>query len=94
MITNEELKLVNELREQGVDWERVSDAIPNFTDNDRKLYYGYKLGLETDNDDTLVKNAKTLQKIRLARKQLSIERSINNEQIRDIALHQTFNQQV
>lgn len=94
MVNNDQLHLIHELREQGVDWESISEVIEGFTDNDRKLYYGYKLGLETSEDASLIKQAKTLQKIRLSRKELGIERSINNEQVRAIALHKTFTNQV
>ena len=94
MVELDDLRLVHELREQGVDWESIKDTIVGFTDNDRKLYYGFKKGLESKEDVDLVKHAKTLQKIRLSRKQLGIERSINNEQIRDITLHKTFTNQV
>lgn len=94
MVELDDLRLVHELREQGVGWESVKDTIAGFTDNDRKLYYGYKKGLESKEDSDLVKHAKTLQKIRLSRKRLGVERSINNEQIRDITLHKTFTDQV
>lgn len=87
--------LIHELRQQGVDWQTIIDTVDWFTDNDRKVYSGWLLGRqdESNYDATLVKNAKTLQAIRLARKELGIERTINNEQIRDIALHQTFTKQ-
>ena len=94
MVNNNELRVIHELREQGIDWDTIYDTIPNCTDNDRKLYYGYKLGLEEENDSSLLKHAKTLQTIRVERKKLGVERSINNEQVRDIALHQTFTDQV
>jgi hypothetical protein len=93
MVDLQKLRLMYELREQGIDWPTVHDTVGS-TDNDRKLLYGYKLGLEEENDANLLKQAKTLQTIRTARKNLGVERSINNEQIRDISLHQTFTNQV
>lgn len=93
MVEDKQLRLIHELREQGVDWPTIHDVVGS-TDNDRKLYYGFKIGLETETDDDLLKRAKTLQTIRLSRKELGIERSINNEQVRDITLHKTFTKQV
>ena len=93
MVEDKQLRLIHELREQGIDWETIHDTVGS-TDNDRKLYYGFKIGLEQESDNGLIKNAKTLQTIRLSRKELGIERSINNEQIRDITLHRTFTNQV
>ena len=90
MVNLEELKIIHELRESGSSWEEVAELIPTYTDNDRKLYYGYKQGLEDGDLDTAIKNAKQLQAIRKARKVLGIERSINNEQIRDLALQETI----
>lgn len=88
------LKLVHELRELGVGWQEIIDTVDEATDNTRKLYAGWLEGIKETEDNSLLKNAKTLQGIRLARKQLGIERSINNEEIRDIALHKTFSRDV
>jgi hypothetical protein len=89
-----DLKLVHEMRLQGIGWQEITDTVPFASDNTRKLYSGYLIGVEDNEDNTIIKNAKTLQSIRLKRKELGIERSINNEQIRDITLHQTFTHQV
>ena len=93
MINKDDMRLIHELREQGVDWETIHETVGS-ADVDRKAYYGFKMGLlENDNVD-LIKLAKKSQMIRVSAKRLGIERSINNEEIRDIALHQTFTQQV
>ena len=91
-----DFSLIHELRLQGVEWDIIKDSVEWFTDNDRKVYAGWLLGKEENNNtnNDIVKNAKTLQSIRLARKGLGIERAINNEQIRDIALYQSFNYQM
>jgi hypothetical protein len=86
--------LIHEMRLSGVDWQTIKDTVDWFSDNDRKVYTGWLLGMEVSEDNSLLKNAKTLQTIRIERKKLGIERSINNEQVRDIALHQTFTEQV
>lgn len=93
MVNKDTMKLIHELREQGVDWESIHDTLGS-NDVDRKAYYGYQMGLEEESEDNLIKMAKTLQNIRKSKKMLGIERSINNEEIRDIALHQTFTLQV
>ena len=89
-----DFNLIHELRLQSVDWQSIIDTVDWFTDNDRKLYSGWLLAQSETNNTDIIKNAKSLQTIRLERKKLGIERSINNEQIRDIALHQTFNEQL
>lgn len=93
MVDINQLRLIHELRQQGIGWDVIHDTVGS-TDNDRKLYRGYLLGIEEENDSDLLKQAKTLQAIRLARKELGLERSINNEQIRDITLHKTFTNQM
>lgn len=94
MVNEKDLQLIHELREMGSTWDEISTLVPNYTDNDRKLYKGYTIGLESKDEKDVIKNAKVLQTIRKSRKELGYERSINNEQIRDITLHQTFTQQV
>ena len=93
MVSKETMRMIHELREQGIDWETIHETVGS-ADVDRKAYYGFTMGLEEDTQDNLIKHAKTLQNIRKAKKMLGIERSINNEEIRDIALHQTFTEQV
>lgn len=81
---------IHELRESGLGWDEI-----DITDTQRKKYYGWLEAMQSvEEQDNLEKNAKTLQAIRKARKELGIERSINNEQIRDIALHQLFTKEV
>ena len=83
-------ELIHELRESGLEWNEIG-----VTDTTRKKYYGW---LEARKDEeaqsTLESSARTLHAIRLARKELGIERSINNEQIRDLALHKLMNKEV
>ena len=93
MVDLKNMKLIHEMRLQGVGWQTIHDTLGS-NDVDRKAYMGYLLSLEEEQDDKLIKNAKTLQSIRLSRKELGLERSINNEQIRDITLHKTFTNQV
>ncbi len=86
--------LIHEMRLQGIDWQTIKDTVGWFTDNDRKVYVGWLLGQEETEDNQLLKYAKIKSNIRISRKELGIERSINNEVVRDIALHQTFTNQV
>ena len=82
-------ELIHELREQGATWEEIG-----VSDTRRKAYQGWLEAYESiQNEDELEKHAKTLQAIRKARKELGIERSINNEQIRDLALHKIMNKE-
>jgi hypothetical protein len=89
-----DFNLIHELRLSGVSWDNIKDDVEWFTDNDRKVYSGWLLGQEESENSDIVKFAKRRQTIRKERKILGIERSINNEEIRDISLHQTFTQQV
>lgn len=89
-----DLKLVHEMREMGIGWQEITDTVPEASDNTRKLYTGWLEGKKELDTNDIIKNAKTMQNIRLKRKELGIERSINNEQIRDISLHQTFTKDV
>ena len=83
-------ELIHELRESGLGWDEIG-----VTDTLRKKYYGWlEARQEEETQDTLEKNAKTLHAIRLARKELGIERSINNEQIRDLAIHKIMSKEV
>ena len=83
-------ELIHELRESGLNWDEI-----DVTDTLRKKYYGWlEARQEEETQDTLEKNAKTLHAIRLARKELGIERSINNEQIRDLAIHKIMSKEV
>ena len=93
MVSKETMRMIHELREQDIDWETIHETVGS-ADVDRKAYYGFLMGLEEDTQPNLVKHAKTLQNIRKAKKMLGIERSINNEEIRDIAIHKTFTNQV
>ena len=86
--------LIHNLRLSGVSWELIADTLDWFTDNDRKVYAGWLIGKEDNDDINLIKMAKKSQAIRTSAKMLGFERSINNEMIRDISLHKTFTQQV
>ena len=82
-------ELIHELRESGLEWSEI-----DITDTQRKKYYGWLEGVKAAQEqDDLERNAKTLQAIRKARKELGIERSINNEQIRDLAIHKIMNKE-
>ena len=37
--------LIHDLRESGIDWATIAETVEWFTDNDRKVYAGWKLGL-------------------------------------------------
>lgn len=93
MVDKDKMRLIHELRQQGIEWEVIHDTIGS-ADVDRKAYYGYQMGLEDSSEQDLVKHAKTLQAIRLSRKVLTAERSINNDQIRDLAAKQLFDKQI
>ena len=64
---------------EGKTWDEMREL--GITDTDRKKYYGYKDGLEEQTDEIL---AQEKQKIRMLKKELSIERQINNEQLKYI----------
>lgn len=93
MVNKEQMRLIHELRLQGADWHTIHATVGS-ADVDRKAYYGYLMGLEDIEQADLIKQAKTLQTIRLSRKILTAERSINNDQIRDLAAKTLFNEQV
>ena len=81
---------IHELRESGLEWNEI-----DITDTQRKKYYGWLEGVQAAQEqDDLERSAKTLQAIRKARKELGIERSINNEQIRDIAIHKLMTDEI
>lgn len=84
-----------ELYDKGLSWDEIREELPWFTDTDRKKFYGWKEAMETLSN-TMVKDKfdDRLQKIRLQQKILGLERSINNEQIRDLALRQVLGDQL
>lgn len=84
------LKSIHELRLAGMTWDEIG-----CTDTERKKYMGWIEGQEEiEAEDTLERSAKVLQAIRKARKELGIERSINNEQIRDMTIHKLMTQEI
>lgn len=93
MVDRDKMRLIHELRQQGIDWETVHDSVGS-RDVDRKAYYGYLMGLEDSYDEDLVKHAKTLQAIRTSRKVLGIERSINNIEIKALAEKEVIDHQL
>jgi hypothetical protein len=93
MVDKDKMRLIHELRQQGIAWEDIHDSIGS-ADVDRKAYYGYLMGLEDSEDQDLEKHAKTLQAIRKSRKILGIERSINNEQIKDLVTKELLDDQL
>lgn len=93
MVDKDKMRLIHELRQQGVDWESIHDSVGS-ADVDRKAYYGYLMGLEDIEQADLIKQAKTLQAIRLSRKILTAERSINNDQIKDLAAKNLMTEQI
>lgn len=93
MVDKDKMRLIHELRQQGIEWDVVHDTVGS-ADVDRKAYYGYLMGLEDSSDEDLVKHAKTLQAIRKSRKVLGIERSINNVQIKQLAERELFDAQL
>ena len=84
------LQHIHELRLSGMTWDEIG-----CTDTERKKYQGWVEGQEEiERDNELERSAKVLQSIRKARKELGIERSINNEQIRDITLHKLMSDEI
>lgn len=81
MINKEQMKLVHELREQGVEWQTIYDTVEGMTDNDRKLYTGWLMGIQDADETNVLQQAKTLHAIRKARKILTVERSIVHQQL-------------
>jgi len=86
---------IEEMLDRGYTWEMIKKELPWFTDSDRKRYYGFKDGLEMFNrrfnEERMTERE---QRLRLERKVLSYERSINNEQIRDISLNKMLSHQM
>ena len=86
---------IEELRDMGYTWDEVKNELSWFTDTDRKQYYGFKKGMELyEQRFSETRFTKREQNLRLERKVLGLERSVNNEQIRDMALHQTLSNQL
>lgn len=84
-----------ELYDKGMSWDEIREELPWFTDTDRKKFYGYKEALDMVGVNGLDERLqKRQQNIRLERKILGYERSINNEQIRDLALSQVLQRQL
>jgi hypothetical protein len=84
------LQHIHELRLAGMTWDEIG-----CTDTERKKYQGWVEGQEEiEQENQLERSAKVLQSIRKARKELGIERSINNEQIRDISLYKLMNDEI
>jgi len=85
---------IEEKRLDGKTWLEVTNDLNRmygvwFSESKwRKPYQAYKQGREDKRDAT--DTAYELQRIRVKRKELAIERSVNNEQIRDISLHNTY----
>ena len=92
-----DFEYINKLRDLGYNWDEIQEQ-EGITDTTRKMFYGWKQAqddLEKSTDKQILdKIAKQKQNIRLAKKQLSIERSINNEQIRDLTLRGHFDKQI
>ena len=93
MVDRDKMRLIHELRQQGIKWEDIHDSVGSL-DVDRKAYYGYLMGLEDSYDEDLVRHAKTLQAIRKSRKVLGIERSINNIEIKALAEKELIDEQM
>lgn len=88
-------ELIFELYDKGLSWDEIKDELPWFTDTDRKKFYGYKEAMESMTEKLAEgRLAQRQQNIRIERKVLGYERSINNEQIRDIALSKTLSNQL
>lgn len=81
---------VQELRNLGFTWKEIIDEVEWFTDNDRKLFEGWKLAQEEQDDSQALKYAKKSLTLKQKAKEISLQRSVLNEQIRDIAVHQTL----
>ena len=95
-MVNTDFERIDKLRTLGYTWDEISEE--GFTNTDRKMYYGWKHAQDDFENLTskklIDKVSKQMQNVRLAKKQLGIERSINNEQIIDISLRETFDDQM
>jgi len=89
----EDMRLVHELRELGATWEEVQLELPNTSDNTRKYYKGWLLAQKEQDDSQDLKNAKKSLRLKQKQKEIALQRSVLNEQIRDIAVHKTLNEQ-
>lgn len=84
---------IQEMLDAGYSWEEIRSK--GFTDSDRKYYYGWRAAWDMFDKKLSDEHvAEREQNLRLQRKLLSYERSINNEQIRDIALNQSLSAQM
>lgn len=97
-INKEKYELITKYLEEGLNWQQIADKMNDIYNDDkspttyRKPYTAYKQGYEdsaSDKDLDL-----QLQRIRRERKQLGIERSINNEQIRDLSIRDVITEQI
>ncbi len=97
-MANNIYKIIEGLRDKGYTWDEVKEYMNDLLGEEktesayRKPYAAYKKGQEDSVDK--VDLEERLQKIRLGKKELSIERSINNEQIRDLAIRNVISEKI
>lgn len=94
MITPEQMLVVHELREQGVSWPEIEKLVSGCTENDRKLYNGWRMMASYMGQADDIEEATSLQALKKARKILTVERSVNNNQITDIVKKELFDDQL
>lgn len=94
MITPEQMLVVHELREQGLSWPQIEKLVSGCTENDRKLYTGWRMMASYIGQPDEVEEATSLQALKKARKILTVERSVNNNQITDLVKKELFDEQL
>ena len=81
-------ELIEQYITEGKTWEDMREY--GISDTDRKRYYGYRDALDESHDDIL---AQEKQKVRILKKELSIERQINNEQLKYLTEYRMLQEQ-
>ena len=85
---------IEKLRNDGETWQNIADDLNkihgvSFSESAwRKPYQAYKQGREDSINETEL--SYQMQEIRRKKKELSLERSINNQQIRDLSIHGVY----
>ena len=92
--TLEDMRKIEAMRDLDYTWSEIADEIPNYSDNYRKYFVGYLTNKDVEETNNISKQAKKSLLLKQKQKEISLQRSVLNEQIRDIALHKSITHQV
>ena len=92
--TLEDMRKIEAMRDLDYTWSEIADEIPNYSDNYRKYFVGYLTNKDVEETNSISKQAKKSLLLKQKQKEISLQRSVLNEQIRDIALHKSITDQV